>query len=247
MTDNKKLSCENKNLWKFCSDKKIYAVERPMLKSFRANSSAIENRPEIFYSTDSVDYKEYSSLNDLCMNFSTTESGVENNTAKFNLMTAKDSTSAYVFDVGRSLDRLSKMNAEVTKRIGLLQSFKGDEEAGYPRPSRAVVDKTVTLVCQLYQADPVLEPPMISPSLDGDVLISWRTAGRYFIIYVDQDDKSDVTFKFRNSGSGNIDTKNNAIIRGLTQIVSAFHGKQYSPSCDTSLKSGESTMKLMSL
>lgn len=121
-----------------------------------------------------------------------------------------------------SLYVVDRMGDVCSRRLRKLETFEGDENLGYPKPSADAVAAIRSLLMHLYTLDPTLESPAISPSQDGEVLVSWRRQGQYFVCHFDTGRTFEWVLKAGKLLSGYADSGDRDAQNGLARLLTFF-------------------------
>lgn len=88
-----------------------------------------------------------------------------------------------------------QMNSVCARRLAKLETFPGDEELGFDKPSADAVRSVRAILTKVYASNPQLEPPAISPAPDGEVIISWRRAEKFMVLSFTEGSKFEWAFR----------------------------------------------------
>jgi hypothetical protein len=110
------------------------------------------------------------------------------------------------------------------RRLAKLKSFPGDQALGYVRPPSLAVAHIRRLLSAIYRERPELPAPAISPSADGEILVSWRRPGVYFILSFEDKDDFDWISNSGGRSSGTWDARDQALPIPLAGAISSVLG-----------------------
>ena len=98
-----------------------------------------------------------------------------------------------------------RLDVVCTRRLQKLDTFEGDPEAGYEKPKRSAAAAVRDLLSAIYAWAPSLDSPSISPSPEGEILVSWRRPGAYLVLHFDEGADFDWSFRLTKPlvGTGN--------------------------------------------
>src|ERR1700722_17360698 len=102
---------------------------------------------------------------------------------------------------------MNYMSPVCNRRLTKLETFEGDPDIGYAKPDGRAVSAVRQMMSAIYCHNPEIESPLISPSVDGEILVSWRRNGRYFVLHFDSGSKFEWSFKFNRLLDGVADAK----------------------------------------
>ena len=117
-------------------------------------------------------------------------------------------------------DVLPSISQAITShRLATVEAFDGDLELGFAKPSTAALKAIRHFLTAAYEINPDLDSPIISPTSDGEVIISWRRPGIYLICCFDDSSVFEWLFKRSELICGFADSASPLIRRQLTEVV----------------------------
>lgn len=114
---------------------------------------------------------------------------------------------------------VSALDPIAARRLWKLRTFQGEADIGYEKPDASAVSAVsivLNAVCSFHSG---IKSPAVSPSPDGDVLLSWRTKKAYLILQFVNGTEFEWAFKLRKPISGKADAINPDTQRGLVAIL----------------------------
>ena len=108
------------------------------------------------------------------------------------------------------------------RRISKLETFPGDADLGYVRPHARAVGQVRRILSAIHRTELGLPAPAVSPAADGEVLVSWRSRGAYFILSFENEEGFDWVSNVVRPRAGTVSSADPASASPLAQVIKSM-------------------------